>query len=62
MDREPECEQTFWKTVTVLTEQEVRLLFEEYHVLRFTEHKRSGLTPQGTPHDWHIYAVVAQKG
>lgn len=62
MAREPESEQTFWKTITVLTEQEVRLLFEEYHVLRFTEHKRSGLTPQGTPHDWHIYAVVAQKG
>ena len=61
MAREPECEQTFWKTVTVLTEPEVRVLFEGYHVLRFTEHKTSGMTPQGTPHDWHIFAVVAQK-
>lgn len=61
MAKHPDDTQTFWKEVLVLSEDQVRRLFDGFDLLRFTEHKVSGITPQGTPHDWHIFAVVAKK-
>lgn len=51
----------YWPDVCVLAEDEVRALFSGYEILRFTEHKSSGVTPSGEPHDWHIFSVVARK-
>ena len=45
----------------ILNENEVRELFRSYEIFLFTEHKTSGLTPLGIPHDWHIFSVVAKK-
>jgi hypothetical protein len=51
----------FWPDVTVFSAMEVKALFEGFVIRRFTEHKTSGNAPQGTPHDWHIFSVVAKK-
>ncbi|MEH6558072.1 MAG: methyltransferase domain-containing protein [Oceanicoccus sp.] len=51
----------FWPEVTVFEEPEVRGLFEDFKICRFTVHKSSGKTSQGVNHDWHIFQVVAQK-
>lgn len=61
MARHPDDEQTFWHDVLPLAEKDVLALFDGFQLLRFTEQKTSGLTPQGTEHDWHIFAVVARK-
>lgn len=53
--------QAFWKDVLVFDEKKVRRLFGGYEIVRFAEHKTSGLTPQGVLHDWHIFSVVAKK-
>jgi len=52
---------TFWPETSVFDKEEVRDLFKSYEICRFTEHKTSGKTPQGIPHDWHIFSVVAKK-
>jgi len=51
----------FWPDISVFNEKEVRKLLGNYEIYRFTEHKTSGKTPQGIPHDWHIFSVVAKK-
>ena len=51
----------FWPEVLVMTEDELRPRFGDFNILRWNEHRQSGETADGTPHDWHIYAVVAQK-
>ena len=51
----------FWPEISVFNEQEVKEMFKDYDICRFTEHKTSGKTHQGIPHDWHIYSVVARK-
>lgn len=51
----------FWPDVSVFTATEVKALFEDFEICRFTEHKTSGTTPQGAPHDWDIFSVVAKK-
>lgn len=61
MAKHPEDAQTFWHEVLPLAEKDVLALFDGFKVIRFTEHKTSGLTPQGTEHDWHIFSVVAKK-
>lgn len=61
MAKHPDDAQTFWQTVLPLSKKEVYALFDGFEILNFTEHKASGLTPQGTAHDWHIFAVVARK-
>ena len=52
---------TFWPDTSFFYEKEVKADFKNYDICRFTEHKTSGKTPQGIPHDWHIYSVVARK-
>ncbi len=51
----------FWPEVAVFEEEGVRAIFANDEILRFNIHKSSGITPQGEPHDWHIYSVVARK-
>lgn len=51
----------FWPDILIFDEKEVRDIFKRYEICRFTEHKTSGKTPQGIPHDWHIFSVVAKK-
>lgn len=51
----------FWPDKLVLDEKQVREIFKSYEICRFTEHKISGKTPLGIPHDWHIFSVVAKK-
>lgn len=53
--------EAFWPTVLVFEEQALRKTLSGLQLLRFTEHNVSGHTPQGLPHQWHIYAVVAIK-
>jgi len=52
---------SFWPNSLVFREEEVKLLFKKYEVCNFTEHRLSGETAQGVPHDWHIFSVVARK-
>ena len=51
----------FWPEVSAFEEADVKLLFSNYQVLRFTVHMSSGVTPTGEAHDWHIFSVVAKK-
>ncbi len=51
----------FWPVAAVFEEQEVLALFADFAILSFKVHQYSGTTPSGQPHDWHIFAVVAQK-
>lgn len=51
----------YWPDVAVFDEREVRELFADYEMLRFTVHRSSGTTPAGDKHDWHIHSVVARK-
>jgi len=51
----------FWPNDLVFNEDELRNTLSGFELLRFTEHNVTGKTPQGLPHRWHIYAVVAKK-
>lgn len=51
----------FWPEVAVFEEAAVKKLFESYEILRFNVHRTTGTTSLGTPHQWHIFSVVAQK-
>lgn len=51
----------WWTNVLVLHEKQVREKFDGFQILRFTEHKTSGQTSQGVPHEWHIFSVIAKK-
>ena len=51
----------FWPDVSVFDEARVKNLFQGFEILRFNEHRSSGESAPGKPHDWHIYSVVAKK-
>ena len=51
----------YWPEVSVLSTKELKKLLWDYKIESFTEHKKSGKTPDGTPHKWHIFSVVARK-
>lgn len=53
--------EAFWPDVLVASEERLRSWLDGFEIVSFTGHKKSGLTPSGVPHDWHIFAVVAQK-
>lgn len=53
--------EAFWPEVTVFNEEELRKNFTGYEINKWTEHKVSGETSNGTPHNWHIFSVVAKK-
>jgi len=52
---------SLWSNSLVFNEKAVKSLFKNYEICHFTEHKLSGETTQGVPHDWHIFSVVARK-
>ena len=53
---------SYWSNTLVFNDaKEVRSIFKGYKIHQFTEHKSSGLDPQGEPHNWHIFSVVAEK-
>ncbi len=51
----------FWEHILVFNEEDLRLILSDFEILKFTEHNVSGESPQGIPHQWHIYSVVAKK-
>ncbi len=51
----------FWPYTTVMTEITLREHLAVFEVVNWTEHRHSGETAQGVPHNWHIFAVVAVK-
>ena len=51
----------YWSDILILKEEDLRSKLKEFEVLKFTEHNVSGKTPQGFPHQWHVYSVVAKK-
>ena len=51
----------YWPDVLVLSKEEVKNLLWDYKIESFTEHRTSGKTPDGKPHQWHIFSVVAKK-
>ena len=51
----------YWSNILVFKEIDVRAKLKEFEVIKFTEHNLTGKTPQGTPHQWHIYSVVVKK-
>ncbi len=53
--------ESYWPDILVFFEEEVKNLFDNYNIESFTEHKTSGKTPDGQPHQWHIFSVVAKK-
>ncbi len=53
--------ESFWPSSLIFREEEIKAIFENYEICNFTEHKLSGKTTQGVPHDWHIFSVVARK-
>jgi len=53
--------ESYWPEVLVLSEEEVKYLFKNYKIESFTEHRASGKAPDGEPHQWHLFSVVAKK-
>jgi len=53
--------ESYWPEVLVFSEEKVKHLFNNYNIKSFTEHRTSGKTPDGEPHQWHIFSVVAKK-
>jgi len=51
----------YWPNILVFEESELRSKLKEFEIIKFTEHNVIGETPKGTPHQWHIYSVVAKK-
>ena len=52
---------SFWSNGRVFNEHELRAILKNYKICRFTEHKSSGETSQGIPHNWHLFSVIARK-
>lgn len=51
----------WWPHVLVLDEKQIKMKFNSFLIKCFTEHRESVETPQGVPHEWHIFSVVAKK-
>lgn len=52
--------EAYWPNVSVLEEGELRSKLKGFEIIKFTEHNAVGVTAKGTPHQWHIYSVVAK--
>lgn len=53
--------EVYWSEVLVCTEGNIRHWLRDFEIESFTEHKSSGLAPDGNSHQWHIFSVVAKK-
>lgn len=50
-----------WPDALVYDQNNLMAEFQNFEIIRFTEHKSSGKATNGQPHDWHIYSIVAKK-
>ena len=55
------AEKAYWPNVLVFKKKTLRSKFNEFEILKFTEHNVSGHTPEGLAHEWHVFSVVARK-
>ena len=53
--------EAFWPDVLAFTEAQLRPIFKNLEILSWAELEMDGTTPQGKPHHWHIYSVIAKK-
>jgi len=53
--------EAYWPHTLVFKEEDLLAILNKFEILKFTEHNMSGKTPQGLPHQWHIFSVVAKK-
>jgi len=54
--------EAYWPDILVFYEEEIKSIFDGYYeIIRFTEHKSSGNSADCSPHQWHIFSVVAKK-
>jgi len=51
----------YWPDVLVTSEEQIMDWLKGFKVESFIEHKSSGKTPSGEPHQWHVFSVVAKK-
>lgn len=51
----------YWADVLVLTEDDLRPIFDDFEIANWIEHEMDGHTAQGNAHHWHIFSVVAKK-
>ncbi len=50
-----------WKTLTLLSEEAVKLLFQGFNILFWEEKEEEGSTVSGQAKHWHLFTVTAQK-
>ncbi len=53
--------EAFWPEVLVVSEEQVRYWLNGFEIVSLTEHRTSGETTEGEPHQWHVFSVVARK-
>ena len=53
--------EVYWPERFITTEEQLRHRLKNVNIESFTEHKTSGKTPDGAPHQWHIFSVIARK-
>lgn len=51
----------YWAGTLTFTKAELESIFKKYRILRFQEHTSEGMAPNGKPHTWHIFSIVAKK-
>lgn len=51
----------YWPDVLVCSEGKIRHGLQGFEIESFTEHRSSGVAPDGDPHQWHVFSVVARK-
>ncbi len=52
----------FWPKVLVVSEEKIRFWLNAFDIISFTEHRTTGKSVDGKPHQWHVFSVVARKG
>ncbi len=54
--------EAFWSEVLVVSEEKIRCWLNGFDIISFTEHRTTGESVDGKPHQWHVFSVVARKG
>jgi len=50
----------YWSDTLVLTEEQIRSALSDYEILQLEEIELDGIAPNGSPHHWHLFNVVAR--
>ena len=53
--------EAYWPDILIASKERVRYWLRDFKIESFTEHKSSGMTPDGELQFWHRYNVIAQK-